>query len=96
MKVLEKRPVWSLKIRCTGKGNGDGGCESLLLVEETDIFITSHSDYVGDTTDYYFTICCPICNKKTDIPEKDLPYSIKKEKLNEYKKSYQRTYGWER
>ena len=68
MKVLEKGPGWNLKLRCTGKGNGDGGCESLLLVEENDIYVTSHTDMAGDT-DYYYTICCPVCGKETDISE---------------------------
>ena len=89
MKVLEKGPGWSLKLRCTGKGNGDGGCESLLLVEENDIYVTSHTDMAGDT-DYYYTISCPVCGKETDISEKDLPYSIKTKKLELYKAGYSR------
>ena len=91
MKVLEKGPGWNLKQRCTGMGNGDGGCESLLLVEENDIYVTSHIDMTGDT-DYYYTFCCPVCGKETDIMEKDLPYSIKSKKLVEYKERYQRVH----
>ena len=95
MKILEKGPGWSLKLRCTGKGNGDGGCESLLLVEENDIYVTSHTDMAGDT-DYYYTICCPVCGKETDILEKDILYSIRRRKLEERKGIYQRVYERER
>lgn len=85
MKVLEKGPGWSTKQRCTGKGNGDGGCESLLQVEEGDIYVTSRSYYDGDT-DYYYTFKCPVCGKETDIPEKDLPSSIKREAMDRKRK----------
>lgn len=29
MKVLEKGQGWNIEQRCTGKGNGMGGCNSL-------------------------------------------------------------------
>lgn len=96
MKILEKGPGWSMKQRCTGKGNGDGGCESLLQVEEGDIYVTSRSYYDGDI-DYYYTFRCPVCGKETDIPEKDLPSSIKKEAMENKKKVLRRgglSYGY--
>ena len=34
MKVLEKGPGWSIKQKCTGRGNGGCGCESTLLIEK--------------------------------------------------------------
>ena len=37
MKILEKGPGWSIEQFCTGKGNGNGGCNSKLLVEKGDI-----------------------------------------------------------
>lgn len=89
MKILEKGPGWNIKQRCTGKGNGMGGCNSLLLVEENDIYVTSHTDMCGDT-DYYYTFCCPVCNKETDIPEKDVPSSIRGKKLELYRGLYSR------
>ena len=85
MKVLEKGPGWSTKQRCTGKGNGLGGCESLLQVEAGDIYVTSSSDYLGDT-DYYYTFRCPVCGRETDIPEKDIPSSIQKEAMENKRK----------
>ncbi len=91
MKVLEKGPGWSIKVRCTGSGNGGGGCESLLQVSENDIYVTSHTDYAGDT-DYYYTFLCPECCVETDIKEKDLPIRIRRKKLEKYlsDKSYGR------
>ena len=91
MKVLKKAHEWNLKLICTGKGNGDGGCKSLLLVEENDIYATAHVDYAGDI-DYYFTVCCPVCGKETDISEERLPYSIRIKKLQEYREANQRVY----
>ena len=75
MKVLEQGHGWSIEQRCTGKGNGDGGCNSLLEVSEEDIYQTSSTDYLGDT-DYYYTFCCPVCGKETDIDESLLPSSV--------------------
>ncbi len=86
MRILEKGPGWDLKLRCTGKGNGDGGCGSLLLVEENDIYVKPHADYLGDI-EYYYAVCCPVCGRETDIPDEDLPLSIRLKKLDEYKRS---------
>lgn len=87
MKVLEKGPGWSVKVKCTGNGNGGGGCGSLLEALESDIYVTSHTDICGDT-DYFYTICCPVCGKETDIPEKDVPNSIQHAKLDAYRGIY--------
>ena len=89
MKVLEQGHGWCIKQRCTGKGNGGGGCNSLLEVEAGDIYQTSSTDYLGDT-DYYYTFCCPVCGIETDIPERDVPSSIKRLKLEMYKSGYTR------
>lgn len=92
MKILEKGPGWNIEQRCTGNGNGGGGCNSKLLVEESDIYVTSNTDMCGDT-DYYYTFFCPVCGKETDIPEKDVPSSIKRLKLEMYKSGYTRGRG---
>lgn len=89
MKVLEIGEGWSIKQICTGRGNGNGGCNSKLLVEKNDIYLTSHTDLSGDT-DYFYTFRCPVCKIETDIPEKDVPYSIRSELLNNKRKSYVR------
>ena len=92
MKVLEKAPVWSIKVRCTGRGNGDGGCKSLLLVEESDIYATASTAYTGEV-EFFYTITCPVCGKETDIPQKYLPYSITTKKLKEYEEAYEKRHG---
>ena len=48
-----------------------------------------HTDICGDT-DYYYTFQCPVCGKETDIPERDVPSSIKRLKLEMYKSGYTR------
>ena len=89
MKVLEKGPGWSIKQFCTGKGNGNGGCNSKLLVEKDDIYLTFRTDYIGDT-DYFYTFRCPVCGVETDIPEKDVPALIRRELLENKKVLYTR------
>ena len=39
MKVLEEGKKWSIQERCTGIGNGGGGCNALLEIEKEDIYI---------------------------------------------------------
>lgn len=51
MKVLEKgtgQEGWSTKARCTGAGNGMGGCGALLLIEQKDLYHTHHYDYMPE------------------------------------------------
>ena len=93
MKVLEKGPGWSIEQLCTGKGNGNGGCHSKLLVEREDIYLTSHTDMIGDT-DYFYTFKCPVCGIETDIPQKDVPSIIKRELLEEKRGVYKRVREW--
>ena len=97
MKVLEKGSGWNLEKRCTGVGNGEGGCNSKLLIEPQDIYSTSHIDYLGDK-EYYYTFQCPICGVETDIDPNQIPYSIKEKAKNEGKSKYARTlsrnYSW--
>ena len=84
MQILEERGPWGLEQICTGKGNGDGGCGSKLLVEEGDIYVTASSDYVGDI-DYYYTFKCPVCGKETDIKKELVPHSIQRKALEKYR-----------
>lgn len=93
MKVLEKGKGWSIEQFCTGRGNGDGGCNSKLLVEKEDIYLTSRSDLLGDT-DYYYTFKCPVCGIETDIPEKDVPIVIRRGLLENKKELYARRRTW--
>lgn len=87
MKVLEKGNPngWEIEQKCTGKGNGDGGCGAQLLVAEDDIFVTANFDY-GGGTDYYYTFKCPECGRLTDIPEKDIPAAVRRKVFEKYRR----------
>jgi len=76
MKVLKKgreQKGWAGEFRCTGAGNGDGGCNAMLLVEQADLFKTYHSDYTGDK-DTYHTFRCSECGVNTDL--KGIPGAV--------------------
>lgn len=69
MEVIEPgnpQKGWAKKYKCTGKGNGGGGCGAKLLVEEGDIFCTSSSHYDG-STEHYVTFECCQCKVWTDV-----------------------------
>lgn len=69
MKVIEKgRPQkgWSTEKKCTGAGNGDGGCGAKLLVEEDDLFET-YASFMGRDEEWYTTFRCAACGVLTDI-----------------------------
>jgi hypothetical protein len=71
MKVLEKgRPQkgWSVEEKCSGAGNGNGGCGARLLVEQGDVF-TTYSNSMGRDPTWYFTFECPECGVLTDIDQ---------------------------
>lgn len=77
MEVLKKGSGWSLEETCTGKGNGNGGCGSLLKVEEGDLFFTRSSSYDG-SSESYITFQCPVCRKYTDLDKSNVPAQIQK------------------
>lgn len=66
---------WAIEIKCTGHGNGNGGCGALLLVEESDLYGTLSSHYDG-STDYYTTFSCMACGVETDIADAKVPGKI--------------------
>lgn len=71
MKVIKKgRPQkgWSKQYKCTGAGNGGGGCGTILLVSKYDIYQTSMGEI-----DELDTFCCCQCGVETDI--ENLPVS---------------------
>ena len=71
MKVIKEAPQkeWSKEYTCTGKGNDDDGCESVLLVNKSDLFRTERHSY-GDTLPTYFaTFECPVCGVLTDVED---------------------------
>ena len=79
---LQEGPGLAIKQKCTGFGNGGGGCGALLEVEREDIYLTSHTDITGET-DYFYTFRCPCCSNETDIPEKNIPPIIRRNLFNQ-------------
>lgn len=72
MKILKagrKQKGWAKEFECTGHDNGGGGCGAKLLVEQDDLYETSHSDGEGGTN-YCVTFMCSACNVETDINQK--------------------------
>lgn len=68
MRVIVKgreQKGWAKKFSCTGKGNGDGGCAAILLVEEGDLYRTT--SHCRDETDHYTTFKCCECGVQTDV-----------------------------
>ncbi|MBS1722713.1 MAG: hypothetical protein JSS66_06860 [Armatimonadetes bacterium] len=64
--------AWSIKAKCTGKGNRGGGCGAQLSVEAGDLFRTFSSHYDG-SSETYVTFECPECKVWTDLENKDRP-----------------------
>lgn len=68
MKVIKqgrRQKGWSVETKCTGDGNGGGGCGSVLLVEQKDIYTTER--HCRDETDTFYTFQCVSCNVETDL-----------------------------
>lgn len=74
IKAGRNQKGWSKKVTCTGGGNGNGGCGSILLAEQDDLFITSRSS-LGET-DTFTTFCCMQCGVLTDFKDGEVPRSV--------------------
>jgi hypothetical protein len=75
MKVIKRGKMqkgWAMEFKCTGDGNGDGGCGATLLVEKGDLYLT-HRYYFDGSEDTYTTFTCPCCRVQTDV---DVPITI--------------------
>lgn len=75
MKIIKpgrEQKGWAKEFTCTGAGNGNGGCGALLLVEQADVFRTSHHSYDG-SSEHYNTFECAQCGVWTDI--KHVPFT---------------------
>lgn len=75
MKVIKKgsgQKGWSGQFKCTGNGNGGGGCGAVLRVEEGDLFHTYRGYYDG-SEDWFVTFRCCDCGVLTDIPDGKVP-----------------------
>ncbi len=77
MKTIKKgRPQkgWAKKVKCTGHGNGEGGCGAQLLVEQGDLYKTFRHCYGDSSPTVYITFSCQECGVETDI--KDAPSTV--------------------
>ena len=71
MKVLSKgrtQKGWSKQLRCSGDGNGGGGCSAILLVEQPDLYHTYKHSYDGSSDTFTSFTCCD-CGVETDIED---------------------------
>lgn len=77
MKVLEQgrdQRGWTTEARCTGDGNGNGGCWARLLVEQPDLFKTFSSCRYD--TETFVTFRCMGCGVETDLPKGKVPPAV--------------------
>jgi hypothetical protein len=68
--------VWAMEVVCTGHGNGNSGCEAVLLVNREDL--RYYPGVPGDSwgsRDPAVCFKCPICSSITDVPRKDWPFN---------------------
>jgi hypothetical protein len=66
---------WAIKTKCTGAGNGNGGCGAELLVEQGDLYRTQSQ--ARDETTYYTTFKCAACGVQTDLADSKVPSNIR-------------------
>ena len=62
---------WATKAKCTGAGNGNGGCGAELRVEYGDLYLTY--SHCRDETDTFVTFTCAACGVGTDLPNSKRP-----------------------
>lgn len=65
---------WSKELKCTGKGNGGGGCGAVLLVGEGDLYRTYEFEREGNGVSHV-TFRCPQCRVQTDYD--NVPSSVR-------------------
>jgi hypothetical protein len=75
MKVLERSDTsWHVDRTCTGWGNGENGCKSLLRVSKEDLVYNPgvNSESWGGR-EAVVSFKCPVCNACTDLGKKHWP-----------------------
>lgn len=79
MIVIEKseKPVYVKRVRCTGRGNSQNGCNSLLEITIKDlVYWPGVSGDTWGSRDPHVSFRCCVCKETTDIPKEDWPYNI--------------------
>lgn len=82
MKVLEQKQ-WTVTVTCTGRGNNQQGCGSILEVEKEDIrfYKGKSGDPAIDGTFFYAepeaVIRCPVCGTLTDLTKEQRPVDFR-------------------
>jgi hypothetical protein len=71
MKVLRKGSDWTKEAVCNGPG-GNGGCDSLLLVSEDDLY----QIYFGSEDGYGRAFKCPECGLANYFAYNELPSEV--------------------
>lgn len=67
VKEGRKQGGWTKKFKCSGKGNGGGGCGEKLLVFQTDLYQTNQQSVGDSSPEYFITFCCHKCGVETDV-----------------------------
>ena len=78
MKIIEVNQNGWQRRRCTGEGNSNIGCGSILLLDIDDVIVSHHTCFDG-SVDTYYSFICPVCYAMTDIPPEELPTTLKSE-----------------
>lgn len=90
MKVLARSDFessWFGQFRCTGEGNMNEGCNSLLEVEYSDLRYFPEKNYSWRVQPAAVCFKCPCCGNLTDLGQADWP--------NDYQKLKRWTKEWQ-
>lgn len=78
MQIVEpgrQQKGWAIETKCTGCGNGGGGCGALLRIEQGDLYRTSSAHYDG--SDHYVTFTCGACGVESDLTWATVPSAVR-------------------
>lgn len=75
MKAFNEKDGWFVEKRCAGELYEGVGCNSLLIIETEDLYLSDKNIYRD--TGYYYSAKCPICGLVNEICYKDIPYDIR-------------------
>lgn len=89
LKEADENPnIWRMEVTCNGNGWDQENlipCRRLIEIDERDVQKRIYDDYGENETYYGFT--CPKCHCFTQIPEKSIPWNVKKKAIKYVKPS---------